>query len=252
MDIGWFNTLVWVWIGIAVILFPIQLYVTAPYGRHTSTRWGLLMDNRLGWIIMELVSPLVFGFLFLTGPVVKSTPMWVFFALWMLHYTNRSLIFPLRTRTTGKKIPLAIVLSAMGFNLVNGFLNGYWLGYLSDTYPEWWIADIRFVFGLLLFLAGMGINIYSDEILLRLRKPGERGYKIPQGGLFRWISCPNHFGEVVEWTGFAFMCWSLPALSFAVWTASNLIPRALSHHRWYKQTFDHYPEERKAVLPFVV
>ena len=70
--------------------------------------------------------------------------------------------------------------------------------------------------------------------------------------MFRYVSCPNHFGEIVEWAGFAVMCWNLPALSFAVWTAGNLIPRALSHHRWYRERFPDYPPERKAVIPFVL
>ena len=75
---------------------------------------------------------------------------------------------------------------------------------------------------------------------------------MPKGGLFRYVSCPNHFGEIVEWAGFAVMCWNLPALSFAVWTAGNLIPRSLSHHRWYREHFPDYPAERKAVIPFVL
>jgi len=251
MNTAEFNTLVWAWIALAVVLFPIQLFVTAPYGRHTSARWGLLMDNRWGWTIMELVSPLVFGSFFLLGSAPKSTPMWIFFGLWMMHYINRSLIFPWRTRTSGKKIPITIVLSAAFFNVVNGSLNGYWLGTLTEPYPEWWLADPRFFLGLTVFLLGFGINFYSDELLLRLRKPGETGYKIPQGGLFRWISCPNHFGEIVEWSGFAIMCWNLPALSFAIWTAANLIPRAVSHHKWYRRKFDDYPARRKAVIPFL-
>ncbi|MFN0215452.1 MAG: 3-oxo-5-alpha-steroid 4-dehydrogenase [Saprospiraceae bacterium] len=98
----------------------------------------------------------------------------------------------------------------------------------------------------------MGINWHSDNILLRLRKPDTTGYAIPQGGLFKWVSCPNHFGEMLEWIGFALMSWCLPALSFAVWTIANLAPRALAHHRWYKATFEDYPKERKTLVPFIV
>jgi 3-oxo-5-alpha-steroid 4-dehydrogenase 1 len=32
----------------------------------------------------------------------------------------------------------------------------------------------------------------------------------------------------------------------------NLLPRALSHHKWYNEEFDGYPPERKAVVPFVL
>ena len=34
---------------------------------------------------------------------------------------------------------------------------------------------------MVLFVFGMVVNIHSDHILRNLRKPGETGYKIPQG-----------------------------------------------------------------------
>ena len=33
----------------------------------------------------------------------------------------------------------------------------------------------------------------QDAVLRRLRQPGESGYQIPRGGLYRFISCPNYF-----------------------------------------------------------
>ena len=38
--------------------------------------------------------------------------------------------------------------------------------------------------------------------------------------------CTYLVGEILEWTGFAIACWSLPALAFAIYTFSNLAPRA--------------------------
>jgi hypothetical protein len=239
------------WIGLAFVLFPIQLFVTAPYGRHTHRGWGPRIPNRAGWIAMELVSLVVFGGLFLAGPVAKTAPMWVFFALWTAHYVNRSLIYPFRTRTRGKTMPVAIVLSAMAFNVMNGGLNGYYLGWLSDPYPLGWLFDLRFVSGVILFVIGAATNLWADGKLIALRSDTIE-YAIPRGGLFEFVSCPNLSGEVVEWSGFALMCWNLPALSFAIWTAANLIPRALSHHRWYRQRFADYPKVRKAVIPFIL
>lgn len=248
-----FQLLTWAWIGLALLLVPIQLYVTAPYGRHTRPGWGPMIDNRLGWVLMEIVSPFVFAYFFLGGDQPKTTPMWIIFCLWMGHYLNRSVIFPLRLQTSGKRMPLSIAASAAFFNLVNGFLNGYWLGHLSPPYPTSWLSDPRFLVGLALFLGGAAVNHWADNRLINLRRHGGgSGYRIPRGGLFRYISCPNHFGEIVEWTGFALLCWNLPAFSFAVWTAANLIPRALSHHRWYRNHFKEYPQERKAVIPGVV
>jgi len=246
----YFNIAVLCWIGLALLLLPVQLLITAPYGRHVHGGWGPRISNRLGWFMMEFVSLAVFGALFLAGPAAKTAPMWVFFALWSAHYANRSLIYPWRTRTGGKTIPLAIVASAVSFNVINAGLNGYYLGWLAH-YPTSGLADARFIAGLILFVAGAAANLWADNRLISLRSAGTE-YAIPRGGLFERVSCPNHLGEIVEWSGFALMCWNLPALSFVIWTAANLIPRALSHHRWYRVRFADYPAERRAVIPFLM
>ncbi len=246
-----FNTLALIWIALALALFPIQLFVTAPYGRHVRGGWGPRIPNRFGWFAMEIVSLVVFAALFLSGTSPKSAPMWIFFALWVLHYTNRSLIFPWRVHTTGKSIPLFIVASAACFNIVNAGLNGFYLGFLVPAYPTAWLNDPRFVGGIVFFFLGAAINIWADNRLIALRSNGATDYSIPRGGLFEFVSCPNHLGEVIQWSGFALMCWNLPALSFAIWTAANLIPRSLSHHRWYRSRFADYPAQRKAVIPFL-
>ncbi|HNX85985.1 MAG TPA: DUF1295 domain-containing protein [Bacteroidales bacterium] len=247
-----FYLLVYTWIAIAIFVFPVIIRIVAPYGRHSSKKWGAVIDNRLGWILMELPALLVFACFFLFGTGNRPAVTWIFFSLWLLHYLNRTLVFPFRLRTKGKKMPLAIVLMGNGFNFMNGFINGYFLGTLAtpDQYPLGYFLDMRFIAGILIFFAGMFINWQADTILIHLRKPGETGYVIPQKGFFRFVSCPNHFGEILEWTGFAVMTWSLPGLSFAVWTVVNLLPRALHHHKWYKATFPDYPAERKAVFPF--
>ncbi|GAB0187162.1 3-oxo-5-alpha-steroid 4-dehydrogenase 2 [Grus japonensis] len=127
---------------------------------------------------------------------------------------------------------------------------GYYLIYCAE-YPNDWCTDIRFTSGLLLFLLGMGINIHSDLLLRQLRKPGEVTYKIPQGGLFTYVSGANYFGEIVEWFGFAIATWSLPAFAFAFFTLCCIGPRAYHHHRYYLKTFTDYPKSRKALIPFV-
>lgn len=246
-----FNTFLWAWIVLALALAPIQFRVTAPYGRHASTKWGPTIPNRLGWLVMEAVSPLVFAAALLLQNAPIPTAVWVFAGLYLGHYFNRAFLFPLRTRTMGKRIPLAIVVSAIAFNTVNGWANGYYLGSGLADYAGW-IADPRFWLGLFVFFAGAAINLWADNRLIGLRSRGETGYAIPRGGPFDLVSCPNHLGEIIEWTGFAICCWNLPALAFAVWTAANLVPRALSHHRWYKEEFADYPSGRMALVPYML
>lgn len=252
MNPATFYFLVYIWIAIALIIFPLVLWVVAPYGRHTSSHWGPMINNKLGWVIMESPALLFFAWFFLSGSNHHTIVPWIFFFFWMTHYINRTLIFPFRLRTKGKQMPVTITLMAFCFNLINGFINGYYLGSLSEKYEISWLLDPRFIIGMVLFITGIIINWKSDNILIHLRKPGETGYKIPQNGLFDFISCPNHLSEIIEWSGFALMTWSLPALAFATWTLVNLTPRALHHHRWYKLTFPDYPPARKALIPFVL
>jgi hypothetical protein len=58
-------------------------------------------------------------------------------------------------------------------------------------------------------------------------------------------------GEVLEWAGFALVAWNLPALTFAVWTYANLVPRAKNHHDWYHSKFVEYPKKRKIIFPLI-
>jgi len=127
--------------------------------------------------------------------------------------------------------------------------NGRFLFTFSGGYPDSWLADPRFILGVIAFIAGFIINRWADRVLRKLRQPGESGYRIPQGGLYRWISCPNYFGEIIEWAGWAMATWSLPGLAFAVWTFANLAPRACAHHVWYHQHFADYPRQRRALIP---
>jgi 3-oxo-5-alpha-steroid 4-dehydrogenase 1 len=247
-----FNLLVKIWTGIGIILFPVLLSITAPYGRHARMDWGPTIPNRIGWIIMELPALATFVWFFLSGPNTLNAVSLIFFLAYSVHYFNRAVIYPLRIRTSRKLMPLVIALLAIVFNLVNGSINGYYFGTASKGYGLEWLWDIRFLAGGLFFILGMAINIRSDNKLLALRGSGKNGYTIPTGGLFKYISCPNFLGEIVEWTGFALMTWSPAALAFAIWTIVNLVPRALDHHRWYREKFPDYPAGRKAVIPFLV
>lgn len=244
------NTIVWYWMGIAVLAFVALQFINAPYGRHVSSKWGLLIPNKLGWIIMELPALLLCPLVYLFSGLYNVMAS-LFVALWLLHYMHRTLVFPVKTKTRHKQMPLALALMAVVFNGANGFFNGYWFGhyasYTMDDFVSW-----NVILGVSLFFVGMGINLRADYYLISLRKPGETGYEIPRHRLFKFVSCPNHMGEAIEWLGFAIAVNSLPGWSFFVWSLANLIPRALSHHRWYKTHFNHYPKHRKAIIPGVL
>lgn len=249
LSISVYQKIIFTWIALAISIFFLLRRITAPYGRHTKTNWGPLLDNHLGWLLMELPALIVMGYYFYLNLVPQSIVIPIMAGLFCLHYFNRTFIFPFRLHTKGKKIPLLIVSSGIFFNLANTFLLGYYFSHFS-TYDNNWLTDLRFIFGVILFFTGLFINWKADGILIHLRKPDETGYKIPRGWLFEFVSCPNMLGELIEWGGFAILCWNLPALAFFIWSAANLIPRALAHHKWYQNNFNNYPINRKAIIPF--
>ncbi|MEI6311908.1 MAG: DUF1295 domain-containing protein [Bacteroidota bacterium] len=244
---NYFNIFVLCWMAIALITFISLFFIRQPYGRHSTPSFGKMIDNQLGWIIMELPSPIVFAYFFFTGTSTLTSMHYLLFSLYMIHYINRSIIFPLRIRTKNKKMPLLIALSAIFFNLVNGFVNGYYLGNNAITKEP----IILIIAGFILFILGFYINNKSDHILLHLRGKDDTGYKIPKGFLFDKVTSPNYFGEILEWLGFCIMNIHIASISFLVWTLANLIPRSRDHHQWYKDKFENYPTDRKRIFPYI-
>jgi protein-S-isoprenylcysteine O-methyltransferase Ste14 len=251
MEREFYRYLLIAWLGVGACAFIALQFVAAPYGRHIRPGWGPTIHRTAGWVIME--SPAVFVFLacFLLSDRQTDPVGLAFLLLWLLHYVNRALIYPFRLREGQLRMPVSVMGMGFLFNLVNGYLQGRGLFTLDAVRGVAWFWDPRFVAGVLLFLGGYALNQRADAILRGLRAPGETGYRIPDGGAFQFVSCPNYSGELVEWLGWAMLTWSPAGWAFFLWTAANLLPRARAHHRWYRQHFPDYPIERKAVIPFL-
>lgn len=233
-------------VGVFILLF----FVAAPYGQHIRKGWGPNINNKLGWFLMEIPTIIIFLILYLMGDRKTSITSILFLIIWMTHYGQRTIIFPLLIR--GKQpMPVTIITFGFVFNGINTYLQARWIYTLSTPYLNEWIISPFFIIGVIIFIVGFIINLHSDNIVRELRKPGEIEYKIPYGGMFRWVSCPSYLGEITEWAGWAILTWSFPGLLFVAWTFANLAPRALSHHKWYLKTFPDYPKNRKALIPFI-
>jgi 3-oxo-5-alpha-steroid 4-dehydrogenase 1 len=244
-----YNITLIAWLLLSPVIFVTLFFIAAPYGRHIRSGWGLALNSKLGWVIMESCSPLIILISFILGKAPISVTSVIFLLLWEAHYIHRAFIYPFSLKNSNDKMPLSVVFSGIFFNLMNASLNGYYVFSLSGGYPNSWIADPRFIAGTAIFICGFIINRQSDYILGNLRRPGSTEYKLPRGGLYNWISCPNYLGEIIIWTGWAIATWSLAGLSFALWTVANLAPRAKSHLNWYREHFPDYPSSRKALLP---
>jgi 3-oxo-5-alpha-steroid 4-dehydrogenase 1 len=245
-----FQFAVWGEIALGVFTFVSLFFIVAPYGRHARKGWGPQIPSKLGWMIMEAPAVFLVLGIYLLGEQRGQLVPLVLLGLWQWHYVNRTFVFPLMLANKGQRMPISIMGMAITFNTLNAYVNARWLSHFS-SYAATWLSDPRFIIGALVFFAGWSINTWSDRRLIALRKQNE-GYVIPHGGLYEHISCPNYFGEIIEWTGYAIATWSWAGAAFAIYTFANLAPRALSNHKWYREKFPDYPAARKALIPFLV
>ena len=242
------SDLTWCWFIVAIPATVCLCFINAPYGRYNSNNWGPQINARLGWFLMESPSVVIPIGVFIYVRGWESSAIIILFCIWQAHYVYRAWVYPFRLAPASR--PMPIILTCFGgiFNIVNSSLHGAWLIVFRDMVALDCTA-YNTIIGLFLFIIGMWINVDSCSRLVRLKKEEPKVYSIPRGGMFRWISCPNYFGEIIEWFGWALLTWSLPGLTFAVWTLANLGPRSRAHHLWYREKFVDYPSERKALIP---
>lgn len=238
----------------AVIVFVALHWIDAGYGMLISKKWGFSVNNKLGWVLMESPVFIMMAVLWWMSDRAFDPTLLVIFLIFESHYFQRSFIFPLLLRGNSK-MPFSIILMGVIFNTLNAIMQGGWLFYLAPEgmYTPQWMCSPQFIVGVVMFYGGMYININSDKIIRNLRKPGDTGHYIPKGGMFKYVSSANYFGELVEWTGFAILTWSLSGAVFVIWTFANLAPRAFSLYKAYQNRFgqEFTSLKRKRIIPFI-
>ena len=239
---------------IAVAVFVALFFVDAGYGKFYNRKWGPAVNNKLGWVLMEAPVFIAMLLLWLYSERRDDLVRLAFLFLFELHYIHRSFVFPLRLRGNSP-MPLSIVFMGVTFNVLNALMQGGWIFYHSpdDNYGRDWLTDPRFIAGFLVFLIGMYINISSDDIIRNLRKEGDTRHYLPQGGMFRYVTSANYFGEFIEWVGFAILTWSWAGAVFALWTFANLAPRASRIYDKYQAEFGDELDTKKTkrIIPFI-
>lgn len=256
------ETAVTVHMAMAAATAVMTSLVTAPYGKFSQKkeesifgRWAI--DARIAWMTQEV--PTLLGVaLAARRALVNRTTMSPALGLFVIHYTHRSLVFPLMIRTS-QPTTLAVWSLANVYCCFNGLLQSS-----AQSRCNTVRSPKLFAAGCALFAVGMSINVWADYKMIAARRKTTPGtYVIPRGGLYEYIVAPNYFGEILEWAGYAVaslaqcerasdVCFTAP-LSFLLYTISNLVPRANSTYRWY---IDKFGEEftdlgRKRIVPFI-
>ncbi|MFS7994189.1 putative 3-oxo-5-alpha-steroid 4-dehydrogenase (NADP(+)) [Helianthus anomalus] len=122
--------------------------------------------------------------------------------------------------------------------------------YLSGDFPNPSV-DLKYV-GVGLFLTGIIGNFYHHYLLAKLRKEGDKEYKIPQGGLFDLVICPHYLFEILGYVGISCISQTVYTFVFTLGTMFYLMGRSHATREWYLTKFgDKFPKEVKAFIPYV-
>ena len=258
-DYSTFYNLIFVMGVIGLVVAVVLYYVNAGYGKFQNDKWGPVIDNKLGWLLMEMPVFIIFLYLWLVSPYkeVRNVPYILFLLFFEFHYFQRSFVFPFRLK--GKsKMPIVIMALSVIWNIINGYIQGWWLFYLApkyepDFYSRSWITHPIFITGTVLFFIGWVINMHSDYVIRCLRREGDSRHYLPKKGLYRYVTSANYLGEIIEWLGFAILTCSAAGFLFFWFTCCNLIPRANAIYNKYAVDFaDEFDKKRlKRIIPFI-
>ncbi|MBF0316232.1 MAG: 3-oxo-5-alpha-steroid 4-dehydrogenase [Oligoflexia bacterium] len=234
-------------------------FVASPFGKFSSEKMGFNLNPKWGWFLMELPAVLSFYYFYFKGERALTPVPLFFLFVWSVHYLNRGFIFPYLMRVPkGMKSNFSITVVVMGqlVTLLHGYLNAAYLVSYGDHFDLSWFADPRFLLGIFCYYFGFFLNIHSDAIVRNLRskeeiEQGDKVYRIPFGGAYRFVSNPSYLGELLAWLGFALATWSPGGLFIFLISLANLLPRAISTHRWYVERFPNYPTHRKILIPYI-
>lgn len=236
-----------------------SLFIQSPYGRFADARYGVSLDPRWGWFLMEFPATVSFLVTYFQGPHrFEPFPLFALF-VWCCHYLNRGFLMPLAMRVPkGQKSSFGLLVVMVGWVVtsLHGYLNAAYVTTFHPVPGAEWFRDPRFLVGITIYYVGFFANLHADHVLRNLRTKeevarGERNYRIPMGGLFRYVTNASYTTELLLWIGFAIFTWSPGGVFIFAISAANLLPRAVATHRWYRERFPDYPKERKSLIPFV-
>ncbi|KIW05207.1 hypothetical protein, variant [Verruconis gallopava] len=242
------------------------------------------IPGKIAWFTMEAPGFITLLYIMFNLPDQlgldwRSLPTynWLMAGLFVLHYLNRAVLYPLVLQPSISPIHPFVWCMALSFQLFNATCIGGWLaGYGPTTDADWSGALPRVTIGSVVFFAGLIGNIWHDDELRELRresmrrqkaelekKAKEEGkpveqvrvdkvYLLPENGLFAYILYPHYLCEWIEWAGF----WIIgglhcaPARCFFVNEITTMTPRALQGWHWYVKKFGaDKVGSRKAILP---
>ncbi|CAK1578007.1 unnamed protein product [Parnassius mnemosyne] len=111
---------------------------------------------------------------------------------------------------------------------------------------------------ILIFLLASYEQYKSNVILANLRKDKKTGavvteeHRVPRGRLFECVSSPHRLCEVILYIVIAVLIPTKTMIIMCVWVLCNQVQCAVHAHVWYRKTFKDYPDNRMALIPYLL
>jgi 3-oxo-5-alpha-steroid 4-dehydrogenase 1 len=179
-------------------LFALLQFLTPwyPMGKTAYSSSIFNLPGRIGWVTMEVpgmasLSYVLYSLPRVLGLIPQSAPLslslWlqtfdvknaILASMFISHYINRAVVSPIWLNPSMSPIHLFVWFSALVFQLSNGISMGSWLGgYGPRRGDGYWeaLGEVRFWTGVVIWAVGLLGNIYHDELLRNLRRPGAKG-----------------------------------------------------------------------------
>ena len=178
--LDFFYDLLFIMFLVGLVVFIALYFIDAGYGKMRTEKWGPAMNNKVGWFLMEAPVFLVMWYLYMKSlsmydGLTARVPYLLFFLFFEFHYFQRSFVFPFLLKGNGK-MPFIIMFCSVVWNLINGYIQGYFLFHIAPSDPFYshlysasWLTSPQFIIGTIIFFTGWIINMHSDHVIRHLR-----------------------------------------------------------------------------------
>jgi len=219
-------------------------------GAQIAWRTVFLVEY-FGPILIHLIIYTLRPYVYPSAPKEPSELQTITFWLIILHFVKRELETLFVHRFSAATMPLRnIFKNSFHYWILSGVLVAAFI-YAPSSATAKAANPLLLYPGLALYTVGELVNFQCHLTLMGLRSSGGTERGIPQGALFRLVTCPNYLTEIISWVGVYLvsgLSWGL--LIFLVVAAAQMALWAKKKERRYRKEFgDKYKKKRFTMLP---
>lgn len=232
-------------LGLGFAYFETTGKFNIPYSKFNK---GGSINIRLAAFLVYFFPLLTYAAFYLQAGAPRSPYHLALLAAFVLHFAKRcleSLFLHRFSKNIGLPVLIVVSLAYTSVAAQAGRIHN------MET-PEgagYALASPLLIIGALIMGLGESANLYHHYLLAHLRKDGEKGYRVPEGGLFRYVACPHYLAEIISWFGYALMSRQLGLYGTLFVFTCYLAARSRRTSAWYKENVAGYPAGRRSLVP---